>query len=136
MEILSDANFVSYCAKNYSNPCCSGPDEFYEDVQRIKYVKKLLTRFTETGDLKTRLILNHIVILGNLFNSVALNRILYLKAQDQFHQIKPFLLVLGKLSQKIENVKEESVVLTDIFFMDMKIVNSLRDILPGKRLDL
>lgn len=136
MEILSDSNFIPYCAANYNNPCCSGPKEFYEDIQRIKYVKKLLTRFSETGDLKTRLILNHIVILSNLFNPIVLNRILYLKAPNQFHQIKPFLLAIGKLSDKIENVRENGTILTDMFLMDPKIVNSVREILPNKRLDL
>lgn len=136
MELLTDDNFVKYCAANYSNPCCTGPEEFHEDIQRIKYVKKLLTRFAETGELKTRLILNHIVILSNLFNPYVLNRILFLKAPNQFHQIKPFLLAIGKLSPEIINVREMGSISTDLILMDNKIVNSIREILPNKRLDL
>ena len=136
IELLTEKNFILYCAKNYNNPTGMSYEEFLEDIKRIKYVKKLLTRYSETGDLKERLILNHIIVLGNVFNPIVLNRILFLKAESQFCQIKPFLLVIGKLIENIENVKEINSVKTDIIAMDPKIVDSLRDILPSKRLDL
>src|ERR1700744_2846173 len=99
MEILNDKNFVIYCAKNYNNPTCTGSEEFFEDVKRVKYIKKLITRYIESGDLKERLILNHIIVLENVFNPIALNRILYLKIENQFGYIKPFLILTGMLSE-------------------------------------
>ena len=77
-EPLTNDNFILYCAKHYINPV-SDTKEFLEDLARIKYIKKLLTRYRESGDLKERLILNHIIILNNVFGATATPRILFCK---------------------------------------------------------
>src|SRR6185503_8326386 len=125
MPILNDDNFTLYCAMNYKNPSCTGMEEFQADVRRIKYIKKLCTRFLSTGDLKERLILNHIIILGNMFDPVPLNRILFLKMEQQFPMIKPFLLGLNILQDRIVNVREERIVNTEIIPMDQNVVNAI-----------
>lgn len=127
-EKLTDDNFLIYCAKYYDNPQCHSTEEFIEDLKRIKYIKKLITRYNETGELKERLILNHLTILCNVFGPDPLNRILYLKMKPQFKYIKPFLVLLNILQPRIFNVKGEKVVDTDTIGMDKGIIITLRKI--------
>jgi len=127
-RVLNDDSFLLYCAQHYRNPACTGTEEFMSDIRRIKYIKKLCTRYISTGDLKERLILNHIIVLGNVFEPIPLNRILFLKMEQQFHIIKPFLLYLSILTDNIENVKENRIVDTTLIPMEPKVINSLREI--------
>ena len=124
---LTDSNFLVYCAKVYDNPGMVSTDEFMEDLDRIKYIKKLLTRYVETGELKERLILNHIITLHNCFG-IHLSKILYAKMSKQFHMVKPFLVMLNALPDIIHNVNNESKVYTDDIPLDVNIVRALRKI--------
>jgi hypothetical protein len=123
---LNDENFLLYCAKYYDNPQCHSTEEFLEDLNRIKYIKKLITRYVESGDLKERLILNHITILYNVFGAEALCRILFLKMKKQMSCVKPFLLLLNIMPDKIYNIAEEKIIDTNLIIMDQKIINALR----------
>lgn len=128
-ERLDDSNFILYCAKYYDNPNCHDTSEFYEDLRRIKYIKKLITRYVVTGVLKERLILNHIIILNNVFGPIHLNRILFLKMEKQLKYIKPFLVLLNILPGKVQNIgKEGRVIDTDSIEMDQNIIEALRKI--------
>ena len=127
-EILSDGNFLMYCAKHYDNPQCHSTEEFIEDLKRIKYIKKLITRYVENGELKERLILNHLIILYNVFGPEHLCKILYLKMKPQFKYLKPFLILLNVLPKKIYNVRDEFIIDTDEIVMDEKIIISLRKV--------
>ena len=124
---LTEDNFLIYCAKVYDNPGMTSTDEFMEDLDRIKYIKKLITRYVETGELKERLILNHIITLHNCFNE-HLAKILYLKAEKQFHHIKPFLILINALPETINNIGEHKKIYTDNIPLDIKIVSALRKI--------
>ena len=62
-ETLDNSNFLLYAAKHYDNPQCFDTKEFYDDLKRFKYLKRLFNRYKETGDLKERLIINHLQIL-------------------------------------------------------------------------
>ncbi len=126
-EHLTEENFLIFCAKVYDNPGLRSTEEFIEDLDRIKYIKKLLTRYAETGDLKERLILNHIITLHNCFNK-HLAKILYLKAEKQFHYIKPFLLLINALPEEINNVAGNVKIHTDSIPLDTTIVAALRKI--------
>ena len=126
IDNLTDDNFLIYCAKHYDNPHCQSTEEFFEDLKHIKYIKKLLTRYSEGGELKERLILNHLTILCNLFGPEALCRILYLKMKPQFSYIKPFLILLNIMPDRILNVGNEAVIDTALITMDQKIINVLR----------
>ena len=126
MQILTDKNFILYAAQNYDNPQCHSTEEFNDDIRRIKYVKKLLTRYVETGELKERLILNHIVVLSNLFRPEPLCRILLLKMEPQFQMVKPFILGLKVLTPFICNVKSQRNVDTDDIPMDQNIIKKIR----------
>ena len=67
MVDLNDDNYLVYALKNYNSPECSGMDDFEEDMKRFKYIKRLLKKYHETGVLKERLLLNHIIVINNLF---------------------------------------------------------------------
>lgn len=125
-ERLTDSNFLIYCARHYDNPQCYSTEEFIEDLKRIRYIKKLLTRYIENGDLKERLILNHIIILYNVFTADHLCRILYLKMKSHFKYIKPFLILLNIMPDKIYNVRDEQIIDLNMIPMDEKIIEALR----------
>lgn len=127
-EILTDENFVLYASKKYANLQCTTDVEFFEDLARIKYIKKLLTRYIETGELKDRLIMNHLIVLNNVFGYEHLARILYLKMESQFNMIKPFLILLNIMPDEIANVREAGIVDTSYILMDDVIVERLRAI--------
>lgn len=128
-EKLTDKNFLLFCATHYDNAQYASTEDFIEDMNRIKYIKKLVTRYVENGELKERLILNHIIVLNNCFGPEALCKILYLKLKPQMRYIKPFLILLNILPDKILNVGDETVVYTDDIEMDDLIVKSLRTVL-------
>lgn len=131
-EYLDDKNFIQYCAKYYDNPQGVSDLEFLEDVSRIKYIKKLCTKYETSGDLKERLILNHLITLNNLFGPIATPRILFLKMQKQFHLLKPFLIAMSIMPDRIYNVrKKNSIVYTDEIPLDQRIVGELRKALIG-----
>jgi hypothetical protein len=131
-EPLTDENFLLYCAKYYDNPQCHSTEEFLEDLKHLKYIKKLLTRYIENGDLKERLILNHLTILHNLFGAEHLSRILYLKMHSQFCYIKPFLIMLNILPDKLYNVNNEQIIDIDYISMDNLIIEKLRIIMNDR----
>jgi hypothetical protein len=127
-EKLTDENFLIYCARYYDNPQCHSTEEFIEDLKRIKYIKKLITRYEETGELKERLILNHLIVLSNVFDPENLCKILYLKAKKQFKYIKPFLVLLNISRARIYNINGEDDIDLDSIVMDDNIIKILRDI--------
>lgn len=115
--------------KHYDNPNCASLSEFRDDLQRIKYIKKLITRYIQTGELKERLILNHLTILNNVFGPEILAKIILLKMKDQLMYIKPFLVFLNICPLTIHNVETlGSIFYTDDVSMDQNIVDSLRKI--------
>ena len=66
-EELNDENFTLFAIRHYDNPKCTSTEEFYEDIRRFRYLKRLLKRYHKTGELRERLILNHVIILSNVF---------------------------------------------------------------------
>lgn len=129
LEQLDETNFLLYAAKHYINDQCYDTVEFYEDLNRFKYLKRLFKRYEETGELKERLILNHLVVLYNVFENEAATRMIFLKLGCFGPALKPFLILLGRMPEKIENIGFtcETIYTTDIE-MDMAIVEALRKI--------
>tara|TARA_Y100000034_G_scaffold120518_1_gene163535 strand:- start:54 stop:434 length:381 start_codon:yes stop_codon:yes gene_type:complete len=104
-DILTDDNFMMFAIKNYTNPQCTNIDEFYEDLNRIKYIKRLLGKYNKKGIIKARLILNHIIILNNVFGNEACSRVLFHKLEPEFHSaIKTFLEFLNYLPRKLPDI--------------------------------
>lgn len=128
-DYLDDDNFLLYAARYYDPSQCHDTEEFYEDLNRFKYIKKLLTRYTETGELKERLILNHLIVLNNVFGPEHTVKMVYVKMADQMKYIKPFLVLLEIMPDRISGVtKNKLTVMTDEIPMDTNIVNILRKI--------
>jgi len=110
---LTSDNFLLFASKTYSNPNSTGIEEFYEDLSKIKYIKRLLIRFKNGGELKERLILNHIIILQNVFGAEACARILFFKLSKDLHpMLKSFLKFLNYLPNIIPEA-ELSKIQTD-----------------------
>lgn len=128
MEPLTEANAMLYAAKHYDNPGCSDVVEFYDDLKRFKYIKRLLNKYRETGELKERLILNHFILIYNLFGTEAGTRLIFLKLNEYYPEIIPFLEILNKLPERIYQV---GLPPEDIFpgeiVPDRIIVDKLRD---------
>ena len=97
---LNNDNFVLFASMHYTNTQCVDEEEFYEDLIRIKYIKRLLTRYELYEDLQERLILNHLIIFYNVFGIEAANKMLLYKIKDRhLPLLKPFLVLLGYLPE-------------------------------------
>lgn len=127
-ENLTDKNFLLYCASHYDNVKYASTEDFVEDLNRLKYIKKLITRYVEYGELKERLILNHIIVLNNCFGPEVLCRILYLKLRPQMKYVKPFLVLLNIMPERLYNIDDEHIIDTDLIEMDQNIVAKLRKV--------
>lgn len=124
---LDDSTFLLYCAKHYDNRQCYGTEEFLEDLKRIKYIKKLFTRYEVTGELKARLILNHLITLNNVFGPVATVRILFYKIPKHLKYLKPFLILLNIMPETVFNIGPEGKnIHTDEIPMDSEVITILR----------
>ena len=96
IDALTENNLILFAAQNYRKPNFSDIEEFYEDLKRFKYVKRLINRYLEHDELAERLILNHIIIICNSFTIPGALKILELKLQDKHWPIiKPFLIYLN-----------------------------------------
>ena len=126
---LDETNFLLYAAKYYDNPHCYDTLEFYDDLNRFKYIKRLFNRFEETGELKERLIINHLTVLYNIFGAEPATRMLFLKLKGHFHLLKPFLVLLGYMPEVVYNVgiDNKNIISSDIPLNDT-IVEVLRKI--------
>lgn len=123
--ILNDSNFLLYAAKAYDVKKSSGADEFYEDLKRFQYLKRLFKRYEEAGDLKVRLILNHIIVLYNCFGPEA-THMLFFKLKEYHSCLKPFVLFLNYMP---EMIRYENVVIPNSNIpLDPRIVQELRSI--------
>lgn len=126
---LTEDNFILYCMKYYDNPNCQSEKEFYEDLKHIKYIKKLFTRYDKTGILQERLVLNHIIILNNIFGPKHSVRILFLKLNKYLNYLKPFLMTLNILPYTVENIgKNNEIFYTADIKIDDKIYERLKSI--------
>lgn len=95
-EPLNNDNYILYAMKHYTNPSCTGIEEFYEDMNRVKYLKKLFQVYSTNGVLKERLILNHIIILQNVLGVDCCARVLFLRIPEISHPVlKTFLVFLN-----------------------------------------
>jgi len=127
-EQLTDANFMMYAMKAYNNPHCLNIDEFHNDLKRTKYIKRLLNRYKSTGILKERLILNHLMILYNMFGPEATVKILFFKLDQKFYShLKTFLVYLNLMPEKITGIKFQIIRSSDIP-LDLYITQKLRNL--------
>lgn len=127
IDNLNDENFMIYAMKCYESPNCI-MSEFEEDLKRIKYVKRLIKRYKTNGELKERLILNHIIILSNVFGTRNAVRMLFFRLEEQDYQIlKTFLLFLGYMPDLVTGIRGKNINSHDIS-IDLFVGKRLRDI--------
>ena len=120
---LCDEDFLSFALQHYDNPQCGSLEEFYEDLDRIKYIKRLMNR--EDGDLgqRNRLILNHLIIMTNVFGIEEGNRILFYRMEEKFYpRLKTFLYFLNVLHIEIPEADIAAIP------MESKLLEELRKI--------
>jgi hypothetical protein len=122
---ITDENFILYAMHNYNNLECNGVEDFNEDISRIKYIKRLLRKYLNSGELKERLIINHLVLLGNVFGVEVTTRILFFKIEKELWPIlKTFLVFLNYMQEDLYNPD----IISSNIPLDQNIVNMLREI--------
>ena len=112
MLLLNDKNLPLYAAKHYYNPNFSDIEEFYEDLKRFKYIKRLVNRYLETEILADRLILNHIIVIFNVFGiEPALNMLKVKLDEKHWPVVKPFLIYLSYIkNDEITGIEMDEAV--------------------------
>lgn len=124
---LNEENFMIYAMKCYTTPNCI-MSEFEGDIKRTKYLKRLFRRYKVTKTLKERLILNHIILLNNVFGPEACSRILFYRVDERDYDIlKTFLLYLNALPEIVRGINGKTIRTTDIP-VDMHIAEILQKI--------
>ena len=94
---LNESNYLLFAIKFYNNPQAVTRDDFEADLKRIRYIKRLLKRYKNTGELKTHLILNHLIILFNVFDDATVPLLFYNLEKDLWTYIKTFLVFLDRI---------------------------------------
>ena len=125
---LNDGNFLMYAMKEYNDVQCTDIEEFYDDLKKIKYIKRLFNIYKNNGQLKERLILNHLIVFYNVFSVQAGTRILFYKIEKDFWpMLKTFLIFLDRMPEKIDSIRGETILTSNIK-LDDGIVTRLRSI--------
>jgi hypothetical protein len=112
-EKLTSKNFALFAAKNYTNLQCMTTEEFEEDLQKFKYIKRLFNRYETTGELSERLILNHLIVIYNVFGISAANQMMFYKIDKKnWPLLKTFLVYLNYLpeDQYVEIPLDQKVI--------------------------
>jgi hypothetical protein len=127
MQKLDDSNFILYAAANYDNPQCYDTDEFYDDLKRFKYLKRLFNKYREANELKERLILNHLTVIYNVFGPVPGARMLFFKLEGYYDLLKPFLVFMNFMPDIVCNIGSENKDIKSVdLSMDSGIIRTLR----------
>jgi hypothetical protein len=110
-ENLTLKNSLLFAMKCYDNPQCLDEEEFIEDYKRLKYVKRLCRRYLATGRISERLMLNHLVLLNNVFTAPASARLLFLKCSDprMYRVLKAFMSYMGTLPDVVTGIDGEDI---------------------------
>jgi hypothetical protein len=122
---LTNDNILLYAAKAYDKPNCI-MSEFKEDMKRFNYLKRLFKRYRKVGELREQLVLNHLVVICNVFGPEVATRILFFKmAKDDFPALKTYLLFLSCMPERVKGIKGHDIISSEIP-VDMTIADILR----------
>ena len=97
---LNEDNYMMFAIKHYDNPQGVTQEDFYEDLKKFKYIKRLLKRYQKSGELKTHLLLNHFICLYNVFEDAATPLLFYKIDEELWSVLKTFLLFLGRIPEE------------------------------------
>lgn len=123
-HLLTEDNFLQYAMHHYDNAQCYSLDEFNDDLKRFLYLKKLFNRYKNELDLKETLILNHIIVIYNLFGEHATNMLFFKIDKEYWDTLTTFLVFLGRMPEEVPNHK---IKLSEIE-LDEYVINVLRNI--------
>jgi hypothetical protein len=121
---LTNDNFIQYAMKHYDNIHCATVEEFEEDLKRFLYLKKLFSRYRVNGELRERLILNHIIILYNMFGKATTNMLFFKIDEESWSPLITFLIYLEHMPEKLP---QHGIALSDVE-LDKNVIDVLRDI--------
>ena len=122
---LTNDNILIYAVKAYDKPNCI-MSEFKEDMKRFNYLKRLFKRYRKVGELREQLVLNHLVVICNVFGPEVATRILFFKiSKDDFSALKTYLLFLSCMPEKVRGIKGHDIISSEIP-VDMTIADILR----------
>lgn len=123
--IIDEESFLIYATKYYDGKHSISSEEFGEDIKRFQYLKRLFKRYDEGGELRVRLILNHLIILYNCFGLHTTAMLFY--RLDGYHEyLKPFLMFLSYLPKEV--IYENKILFTEDILLNEKIIEELRKI--------
>lgn len=123
---LDESTFILYAMKNYDNPYCKGLEEFEDDLRRFSYLKRLFKKYTAGKGLKERLIINHLVVLNNLFGPEASTKMLFFKIEEKhWAQLKTFLVFLNMFPIGVKIYKDNRIIEGFQIEMDETVLASL-----------
>jgi hypothetical protein len=126
-ENLTDENILLYAAKAYDKPNCV-MSEFTEDIKKLNYLKRLFRRYRKHGEMRERLIINHIVVLYNLFGPEVTARLLFFNMnKDDYSILKTYLTFLNIMPERVRGINGKDILSSDIM-VDMNIANELRNL--------
>jgi hypothetical protein len=124
---LTSENFLLYAVKAYDKPNCI-MSEFKEDMKRFNYLKRLFRRYRKMNDLRERLVINHLVVVYNVFGVEVATRMLFYKmSKDDYSALKTYLLFLNYMPTVVHGIKGQDIISSEIP-VDMKIAEVLREI--------
>ena len=116
---LTEENFLLFAIKNYENPQAVTKEDFDKDLNHFKYIKRLLKRYKNTGQLKTHLLLNHFIILYNIFGEAATPMLFFKIEKDLWSSMKTFVMFLGKLPEypksQIHDIQVDLTCLKELY---------------------
>jgi len=122
---LTNDNILIYAVKAYDKPNCI-MSEFKEDMKRFNYLKRLFKRYRKVGELREQLVLNHLVVICNVFGPEVATRILFFKmSKDDYSALKTYLLFLSCMPERVRGIKGHDIISSEIP-VDMKIADILR----------
>lgn len=124
---LTNENIMLYLAKAYDKPNCI-MSEFKDDMKRFNYLKRLFRRYRKMGELREQLVLNHLVVLYNVFGPEVTARALFFKmSKEDYSALKTYLIFLSSMPERVRSIKGHDIISSDIP-VDMKIAEALRQI--------
>lgn len=122
---LNNDNVMMYAVKAYDRPDCI-MSEFKEDMKRFNYLKRLFRRYRKVGELREQLVLNHLVVIYNVFGPEVATRLLFFKmSKEDYTILKTYLIFLSCMPEKVRGIKGQDILSSDIP-VDMEIADSLR----------
>jgi len=122
LEKLTESNFLLYAMHNYDNPQCHSLDEFQEDLKKFLYLKKLISRYKKDNELRERLILNHIIVLYNVFGDATTNMLFYKIDEQSWDVLVTFLVYLERMPEELPNyaIKLSNIRLDEIIIASLR----------------